>query len=221
MKLSLWHCAKCLRRAKALDLHSVHVVTLIPGLSHFTHHTMFSKSENGPGWHWTHPLKIKKVKKASLPSQTLIKSAMSHPCPWLYSFQGSVFLCPWKCTLNINTAFTVTFHQFNDYTIFKDTFCCYVLYPYCSYLPFFDRIVAKTDHSLFEPEIVSGYMTAWNFAFSKWQTFSLSSCYQSDALLCSTLCCLIHSSSFVTDPLSHLTVSTGPRDLLKLCWISW
>lgn len=76
-------------------------------------------------------------KKASPPSQTLLKSAMSHVCPWLYSFQGIVFLCPWKCMLNINTAFSVTFDQFNDYTIFNDTFCCYVLNPDCSYLPFF------------------------------------------------------------------------------------
>lgn len=85
---------------------------------------------------------------------------MSHLCPRLYSFQGSVFLCPWKCTLNINTAFSVTFDQFNDYTIFKDTFCSYVQYLDCSYLPFSDRIVAKADYSLFEPEILSVYMNA-------------------------------------------------------------
>lgn len=125
--------------------------------------------------------KLKK-KKAIPPSQTLLKSAMSHVCPWLYSFQGSVFLCPWKCTLNINTAFSVTFDQFNDYTIFKDTFCCYVVNPGCSYSPFPDRIVAKTDYSLFESEIISGYMTAWNFPFNKWQTFSSFACYQSTCI---------------------------------------
>lgn len=57
-------------------------------------------------------------------------------------------------------SFTVTFDQFNDYTIFKDTFCSRVLSSDCFYLHFSDRIVAKTDYSLFESEITSGYMTA-------------------------------------------------------------
>lgn len=54
----------------------------------------------------------------------------------------------------------MTFDQFNDYTIFKDTFCCYVLSPDCFYLHFLDRIVAKTDYSRFESEITFGYVTA-------------------------------------------------------------
>lgn len=168
-------------RARALELHSAHGVTLIPCLSLTILPTTQCSASQRVDQDGTELTLWKKVKKASLPSQTLLKSAMSHPCPWLYSFQGSVFLCPWKCTLNINTAFTVTFDQFNDYTIFKDTFCCYVLYPDYSYLPFFDRIVAKTDYSLFEPEIIYGYLTAWNFPFNKWQTFS-SSCYQSTCI---------------------------------------
>lgn len=70
------------------------------------------------------------------------------------------FPLPMEMYTKYKHSFTVTFDQFNDYTIFKDTFCSRVLSSDCFYLHFSDRIVAKTDYSLFESEITSGYMTA-------------------------------------------------------------
>lgn len=58
-----------------------------------------------------------------------------------------VFLCPWKCTLNINTAFSVTFDQFNDYTYHLQGHFLMLYTEFKLFLfTFSDRIVAETDY---------------------------------------------------------------------------